>query len=541
MAEILDIIDEFEIGTKKFTYIKSNISEKKNGVIQYQSICDGLFLSSNTNVFNTNCDFKLRGIMLDLSRGKSYSEKKIKEIIIKSACLGYNYMTLYIEDLICVNEYPQYGYLRGRLTDNEIENIVRFANSIGYQIVPAIQTLGHLEHLLRWDVSKKIKGTEYVLDVESKETYCFIDKVIQRVAKLFGNTCINIGLDEAFDLGFEKGNVEHLNQKQIFLTHLDKVLEICNRNGFKKIKMWSDMLFSIYSNTDGDALYSLDFFENAQKLNANVELIYWNYWTKNTSEYNRVIKSHKSFSDNISMALAIQTSMNLFYDYSEIESTKAALPALRANGVTNVLYTMWSEDGASCQLDTAIWGMYETMREMFKLTVCESDYQNITGYSYNAMKQICMIKTYGINPMSCLWNDPVFDLYYNSISNDSLNDAYLKIETIPLLKDSNCELYEYYNSLVTYIRLDIKRYLYGIKSEEIKKLLCNYKNIAHYIENMWMKEAKIHGIEDIQKRFILKEYRYQFLNEVENINNEKLEGNIKPRFIQLYSPNKWRF
>lgn len=531
------ILEQYKL-KNKYNLIKSEESVKVNNTIKYKSIPDLFCLVANKNIKRIDTSITKRGIMVDVSRGKVLKIETIKELIVKSMFCGFNYMTIYIEDLLNVNEFDQYGYLRGRYKDDEIKELVQFANNLEYKLIPGIQTLGHLENVLRWDSSDLIKGTDYVLNTDVQETYDFIEHVIDKVVYLFGTNSINIGMDEAFDLGFWRKNLESLNQKEIFLNHLSRVTEICKSKNIENIKIWSDMVFSIHSNTDGDKLYSNKFNEEISRLDDNVEIIYWNYWTKNSDEYSKILKLHKKFSNRVSMALSIHTSMNLFYDHTELECTKKAIPACIENQVSDILFTMWSEDGGICNYKSVYFGMYETMCEILEI---DRDYEVLkllSNTDYESMQKICSIKKIKINPMAILWNDPIYDLYYRSLDSDILNDILVELSNAKIQTCSN-DIEDFYNNIINYIELDLLRYLNRINEKQYKDIIILYDNIYKYVIKEWFNEAKLYGIEDVQKRFELKLYRYKFASEYNILEENKLKGNIKPRFIQLYSPNRW--
>lgn len=545
MNELIPLLEEYNINLGNYQYIKADKSEKIDNTIKYERVCDGLTLGCNYDLTTTENSISKRGIMVDMSRGKVYNVETIKELIVKSACMGFNYMTLYIEDLIKLEDYPQYGYLRGRLHDHEIKEIIEFANKFDYQIIPAFQTLGHLEHFLKWDVSNPVKGTDLVIDPLRPAVYDFLDQLIGRMVELFGTKSINIGMDEAFDLGFNYFNSRKIDQKKMFLDHFEKVIEICKKYQVENIKMWSDMLFSIYSNTDGDGLYSTNFKAEVESIDECVELVYWNYWTKDADAINRILTTHRKFNNNISMAGAVHTSMNLVYDSTMLDATIAAVDGSRQAGVSDMLFTMWSEDGTSTVVDTMLFGFYETMRVLFDAEVNEENYMAITGFEYTDLEQICKLKGYGLNPMAILWSDPIYDVYYKTVADQQIEEFHQAIKNVNRLQPTT-DLNEYYNLVLDYLELDSYRYLNNQFDQEAIDLINEkFAQIGQFIENQWITNGKLHGIEEIQKRFSYKTARYKFM--VENPNcklehpQQKLEGFVKPRFKQLYSPNKWRY
>ena len=96
------------------------------------------FEVSETSFFDT-C-----GAMIDLSHGALMTVDAIKSVLRKMAVMGLNMFMLYREESYVVPEYEYFGYMRGRHTDEEIREIDDYAWQLGIEIIPAIQTLGHL-------------------------------------------------------------------------------------------------------------------------------------------------------------------------------------------------------------------------------------------------------------------------------------------------------------------------------------------------------------------------------------------------------------
>ena len=103
------------------------------------------------------------GVMLDLSRGAVLTVESVKEFLRDMAMLGMNYLQLYLEDTYTVPEYPYFGYLRGRYTGAELEEMDRYAQSLGIELVASIQTLGHMGQFLQWDACASLRDQPPVL------------------------------------------------------------------------------------------------------------------------------------------------------------------------------------------------------------------------------------------------------------------------------------------------------------------------------------------------------------------------------------------
>lgn len=75
------------------------------------------------------------------------------------AVMGLNLLMMYTEDTFEVPEYPYFGYMRGRYSYDEMHSCNDYADIFGIEMMPCIQTLGHLTKALKWDYGLNIKDT----------------------------------------------------------------------------------------------------------------------------------------------------------------------------------------------------------------------------------------------------------------------------------------------------------------------------------------------------------------------------------------------
>lgn len=457
-------------------------------------------------------EFENIGLMLDLSRGKVLKVETVKRLISCAKRFGYTYINLYVEDLITLEEYPQYGYMRGKYSDLEITEIVNYCQELEIEIYPAIQTLGHLEHFLRWDCSANLRDTGQVLNVLSSDTEEFLKVLIGKCKKLFPSNKINVGMDEAFDLGQGKllrdGNC--LSQKELYTKHLNNVVKICKDSGYEVIKIWSDMLFNIYSSAGGDGLYAINESTEVEPINGDVEIIFWNYWTRECEEYKNTIDIHHKFSNNVSMALGIHTWSLPFYNLNQLPITKAALNACDDKGIKDILFTMWGDDGSLYNLDSAIFGMYVTSQQFNGNDVDASSFTKITGLDYYQLEKISKISDCGTNPLRIIWNDPITNLELKRYSPKQLEEIKNKAQAMTIAETN--EITHLYNLYLTCIVNDIDLYHSSdISESQVTKVIADLESLFKLLEKQWLNEAKLNGLEEIQFRFVSKLNRYQFL------------------------------
>jgi hexosaminidase len=92
--------------------------------------------------------FTTFGFMLDCSRNAVMRVEHLQEWLRRLALLGYNMVMLYTEDTYELSGEPMFGFMRGGYTKKELREIERYASALGIELIPCIQTLGHLSKIL---------------------------------------------------------------------------------------------------------------------------------------------------------------------------------------------------------------------------------------------------------------------------------------------------------------------------------------------------------------------------------------------------------
>ena len=187
------------------------------------------------------------GVMLDFSRNAVMKPEKLKEYADLLRKMGYNMLMPYTEDTYEIPDEPYFGYLRGRYTQAELQDISEYCHSIGMEIIPAIQTLAHLSTIFRWGAYNAVHDTGPILLAEEEKTYHLIRRMFAACRTAYPySTVINIGMDEAMGLGLGAYLKKHglVPGHEILLRHLGRVVEIAKEFDFEPI-MWSDMFFRL--------------------------------------------------------------------------------------------------------------------------------------------------------------------------------------------------------------------------------------------------------------------------------------------------------
>ena len=225
-------------------------------------------------------NFKTLSVMLDVSFGGPISLDGLKEYLRYMAVMGFNQLWFYAEDMYEMPEkYAHFGYMRGRYSVEELRELDDYAYTLGIEIVPCIQTLGHMNKYLRWSEAAKYRETPIILKPGDEEVDRLIKDMLVWASKPFRSKRIHVGLDEARQLGLGASLKRdgYRNQLDVFLEHINKVAGMCEELGLKPM-MWNDLVFCFCSKNHKK--YEPDTVLTEQVLNGmpkNMDLVYWNY------------------------------------------------------------------------------------------------------------------------------------------------------------------------------------------------------------------------------------------------------------------------
>ncbi|MBQ8588099.1 MAG: family 20 glycosylhydrolase, partial [Clostridia bacterium] len=262
------------------------------------------------------------------------------------AALGFNYLLLYMETSYELKDYPFFGYVRGRYTQDELKYIDREGAKLGIEVIPCIQTFGHMQDYLRWPAAINVKDSAECLLADCEETYELIDAMVSAMRSAFNSSKIHIGFDETRGMGLGRYLKDHdyPDRIELFCRHLVRVKEICAKYGFTPM-MWSDMPFRL----GGDG-HSQEYDDKSiippivSEAASGVELCYWEYYQRDYESYDRTIKRHQELFKESSLIYsgAVWVRDNHIMNMPHTLATMThSMKACIDNGVKNVNATIW--------------------------------------------------------------------------------------------------------------------------------------------------------------------------------------------------------
>jgi len=303
--------------------------------------------------------FDMLGAMIDVSRNGVLTVPAAKNLLRRSALMGVNLIMLYSEDTYEVPGEPFFGYLRGRYTFEDLKALDDYADALGIEMMPCIQTLGHLEMILQWPAYAAYKDAPGILLADDEPTYALIEKMIAAASAPFRSKRIHIGMDEAYGLGTGKYKELHgeNNPSMVLNDHLARVREICIRHGLHPM-IWSDMYFALAAAGTYSNYYDQEFRvapEVIERIPKGVELVYWDYYHTKVSDYENKIDQHRALGSEPLVAGGVWTWNRLWtalpYAFTV---TNACMTACRNKGIREVFVTLWGDDGMECDVFSAL-------------------------------------------------------------------------------------------------------------------------------------------------------------------------------------------
>nr|CAD2141152.1 unnamed protein product [Meloidogyne enterolobii] len=192
--------------------------------------------------------------------------------------MGFNGLLIEWEDM-----FPYKGKLANAIngdayTMNEVEKMLAAAKEYKFEIVPLVQTFGHLEWILKLNEFKHLRDDPLypqVICIGSEESWQIIMDMINQVAsvhKRFGMNYFHIGADEVFNFGTCNETINLIqklgSRDKAFSWHVFRTANFVKKQfaSSTTILAWHDMLVHM-SDRDSEAF-------NLSKI---LEPILWSY------------------------------------------------------------------------------------------------------------------------------------------------------------------------------------------------------------------------------------------------------------------------
>ncbi len=488
-------------------------------------------LAMNMNEGKTEVDicqipkFKDLGVMLDMQ-----TPLKV-DFVIKymetMAALGFTYIWLYMETSYEVKEYPFFGYMRGRYTAEELKRIDDEGTKLGLEVIPCIQTFGHLSDYLRWGAATPIKDSPECVLADCEETYEFIETLIKTVSGIFRSDKVHIGFDETRGMGLGRYLIDHdyPDRMELFCRHLVRVKEICSKYGLKP-SMWSDMPFRLGGDGHTEEYDRKSVIpEIVSKATAGVDMVFWDYYCTEYEPYNKTLKRHLELFPDSEVVFAGGVWILDDHIMNMPHTLNASIPALEAcidNDIQNVNATIWGSAG-NTSVEQSLPGLAVFSEYCYLGKECtKDDIYKVAEFATKLSRRfIEAISEFHLGHKHSLklgsrliWCDIMYELMRYNLDYVEAKERFIKaldiieseeVPSDPVLKECAEVLFR-----TAIIKCDIlkdlrskyksgdKKFLSKVANELIPKLLPMYERISELRVELWMRSTKPFGVEKLQ-------------------------------------------
>ena len=305
------------------------------------------FIDSDDEIIKQIPNDSMLCLMADMSRNAVYNIPTAKKMLRLLALIGFNSLMLYTEDTYELPGYKYFGHMRGRFSKDELKEIDDYAFMLGIEVIPCVQALAHLATALRWPDFNGYRDTKDILLVGHEKTYAFIQAILDVCAECFRSRKINLGMDEAFELGRGQYLSAHGYRPphELMLEHLDRVVDMCRNSGFAPM-IWSDMFFRMafngaYRVREGELPNDV-----LRRIPEGLTLIYWDYYSLDSQIFTHMLDCHLKSNNPVAFAGgAWKWSGFAPHNRFSLVSSKMQLDVCAEKGVKNMIVTAWGDNG----------------------------------------------------------------------------------------------------------------------------------------------------------------------------------------------------
>jgi hexosaminidase len=202
-------------------------------------------------------DLSVRGFMLDVSRCKVPTQAELLDLIRALGQLRVNQLQLYVEHTFAFPGHEDAWRDASPLTPAEIRELDAACAALGIELVPNLNTFGHMERWLRHPRYRTLaecpQGWIHPLTGQFKEfpgtlkpdeaSLAFVAELLDSYLPCFRSRQVNIGGDEPWELGqgFSQEAVATHGKHRVYLDHLRQLCALVTQRGHTP-QFWGDIL-----------------------------------------------------------------------------------------------------------------------------------------------------------------------------------------------------------------------------------------------------------------------------------------------------------
>ena len=277
-------------------------------------------------------DFPRRGVMLDVSRGKVPTLATLQHLVDRCAQLKLNVLMLYVEHTFAFRRHPKIGAGSSPLDAETLRALDAYAAAQHVELVPNLQSLGHMERLLSLREYAPLAETDarWTLACAEPGTYRLLADLYDEFLPNFRSPRFCADCDEPWDLGRGKSKAlaDAFGPGGLLLDHVKKLDEM-TRAHRKQLMIWADF---VHNHPERIAEFGKD-------------VVFLDWWYEADCDYDRV----RVFAENkLEFWVCPGTSSwNCLFPRMEnaLANVQRWAAAGRRHGASGLLITDWGDFG----------------------------------------------------------------------------------------------------------------------------------------------------------------------------------------------------
>jgi len=190
-------------------------------------------------------ELEKRGVLIDISRGKVPTLETLKALVDTMVSLKLNVLMLYTEHVFRFRRHPSIGRGASPMTAEELRDLDRYAAERHVELIPTLQSLGHMHHILKIPRYRHLAESErrWSISPAVEKSYALLEDLYTEYIPNFRSEWFNANCDEPVDLG--KGRSKRWAEREgrgaVFRAHLERVERLA-RNLGKRTLVWGDVV-----------------------------------------------------------------------------------------------------------------------------------------------------------------------------------------------------------------------------------------------------------------------------------------------------------
>lgn len=210
-------------------------------------------------IFSGSPAFATRGVMLDISRTKVPTMETLFALVDQLAAWRINHLQLYTEHTFAYTGHEVVWKDASPMTPAEMRTLDDYCIARGIELAANQNSLGHLQRWLKHAEYKHLaecpdgyttpwgekRTGPFSLNPVDPASLALMDELYAQLFPTIRSPLVNVGCDEAFDLGQGKSRTacEQRGKGRVYLAYLQQIKRLVEARG-KTMLFWGDIILN---------------------------------------------------------------------------------------------------------------------------------------------------------------------------------------------------------------------------------------------------------------------------------------------------------